>query len=520
MLSLEAELRRDVEGDVRSDGPTVVVVARTKEDVAAVHAACRRHRTPIVVRGAGLSGTASAPAGTVALDLSRLDMVLEIDPARRFACVEAGTPCAAISEAVARFGLTFGALPFGRPSSTIGGAIGANACGLRSLVHGDAADSLEEAEVLLADGTRLRLGWTTLDAMRARAARLDRVGEIHRGLLALRSLHGDALRHRLPRVAHALAGSDLHALVPDRDGRLNLARLLAGSRGTLATILEAKVRLVEERPYRVLVLAGFEDVFAAADAVPLVLEHAPIGLEGLDARVASTLGEHAALLPEGAGWLFVELGAHDPEDVADNARELVLRLGRTPGVRSSRVVSEGGALTRLQRVRERMFAGESSAVDPARLGAYLRDLDALLASYGWSPPLGGHFGLGCVASTVERAFATPHAEERFRAYMKDATDLVRSYGGEVAGGHVDPARTFDDEIATALRRVKGVFDPDALLNPAWSLEPLPPVTGASGERVARAPKRSLLRAGLAFGAFFAALALALSPRLRRVLHVG
>lgn len=515
LLSLEAELRREVEGEVRSEGPNVVVVARTKDDVIATQAACRRRGVPVVVRGSGASAAAKAPARSVVVDLSALSMVLEIDPAARTASVEAGVTCAALDRAVAGYGLAFGARPPGRGSATIGGVLGANAIGPSALVHGDGAALLEEAEILLADGTKMRAGWTTIDEMSVLASSGGRVSGVLRDLLRVRTLHGDALKKKLPRVPHLLTASGLKWLVPDREGRLNLARVLTGSLGTLATVLEAKVSLVEERPFRVLLVAGFEDVFAAADAVPLILDHAPMGLEGIDARLASTLGLGASLLPEGSAWLVVELGAYDGDDVADNANELIAELGQIPGIRSTRVISTLDERVALEALRERAFSVETSGVSPLRLGFYLRDLDALLASYGWAPPLGGHFGLGLVSGAIDRTFATPEAEERYRAYLKDLADLVHSYGGTIASEHLAMERTVDPEILAAMRRLKGIFDPDALLNPAHAVEPVPFAERTSPVR-SRSRKASLRLAAVAFGA--AAALFAIGFGLRR-LHV-
>src|SRR5215218_2524831 len=124
----------------------------------------------------------------------------------------------------------------------------------------------------------------------------------------LRERYEDEIRARYPVIPRRVSGYNLDELLPENG--FNIAAALTGSEGTLATVLEATVRLVDAPPVRSLVVLGFKDVFEAADHVPDVLEHGPIGLEGMDQELIDDMlrsGQHTedlGLLPEGHGWLL------------------------------------------------------------------------------------------------------------------------------------------------------------------------------------------------------------------------
>ena len=107
-----------------------------------------------------------------------------------------------------------------------------------------------------------------------------RVGEIYRALNALRDRYGDLLRRRYPELPRRVSGFNLLQLLPEYG--CHVAKALVGTEGTCVTVLEATLRLVHSPPKRSLLVVGYPDVFMAADRVPDVLSHRPIGLEGMD----------------------------------------------------------------------------------------------------------------------------------------------------------------------------------------------------------------------------------------------
>ncbi len=521
VAALASALARDVRGAVRFDAgsralyatdasnyrqvPIGVVVPESIDDVAAAVAVCRRFGAPVLTRGAGTSLAGQCCNAAVVLDFSRhLRRVLEVDPARRLARVEPGAVLDDLRREAERHGLTFGPDPATHAYCTLGGMIGNDSCGVHSVLArfegegGRTADNVAALDVLTSDGARLRVGATSEGELREIVAGGGRRGEIYGALAALRDRHAAAIRARFPAIPRRVSGYNLPALLPENG--FHVARALVGSEGTCATVLEATLHLIPSPPARVLLVAAYPDVFAAADVVPQVLAHRPAGLEGLDdglvadARSAGLSLEGLALLPEGGGWLLVELGAESTEAAAAKARMLEEDLLRGRPAPRTRVFTELAQQRRVWAVRESGLpatahpAGrpltwegwEDSAVAPEKLGAYLRDLRRLWESHGYRGDLYGHFGDGCVHTRLDFDLESKAGIARFRAFVGEAADLVLSYGGSLSGEHGDGQaraellpKMFGPELVEAFREFKRIWDPDGLMNPGKVVDPNP-----------------------------------------------
>src|SRR3954454_19225394 len=282
-LALADDLRRSVRGEVRFDDgsralyatdasnyrqvPIGVVVPLDTDALVAAVAACRRHRAPIVQRGAGTSLAGQCCNVAVVVDGSRhLRGVLALDPTARTARVRPGTVLDDLRREAGRHGLTFGPDPATHAWCTIGGMIGNNSCGVHSVTAGRTSDNVGSLTVLTYDGLRLTVGATS-------EAELDRIvraggrrGEIYRRLRELRDRYAPLIRERFPRIPRRVSGYNLDELLPERG--FHVARALTGSEGTCVTFLEASVRLVPAPKARVLLVIGCADVVAAAERVP------------------------------------------------------------------------------------------------------------------------------------------------------------------------------------------------------------------------------------------------------------
>ena len=518
---LARELARAVRGAVRFDSgsralyatdasnyrrvPIGVVLPDSTDDALAALDVCRRFRAPVLTRGAGTSLAGQACNAAVVLDFSRhLRRVLEVDPVRRLARVEPGAVLDDLQRAAAPLGLTFGPDPATHAHCTLGGMIGNDACGVHSILArfagegGRTSDNVAELDVVTSDGVRLRVGRTGEAELGRILAEGGRRAEIYAALARLRDRHADAIRAKFPRIPRRVSGYNLPALLPENG--FHVARALVGSEGTCVTVLEATLHLVPSPPARALLVAGFPDVFAAADAVPRVLDHRPSGLEGIDdCLVADMLrsGLHfdeIAMLPPGGGWLFVEFGADAPADAAAKARRLAEELARGNSPATVRLAATTEEAARFWRVRESGLpatahpAGrpltwegwEDSAVAPEKLGAYLRDLRRLWERHGYRGDLYGHFGDGCVHTRLDFDLETSEGIARFRAYLDEAADLVLSYGGSLSGEHGDGQarsellpRMFGPELVDAFRDFKRIWDPEGRMNPGRIVDPDP-----------------------------------------------
>ena len=505
--ALEARLRARLDCEVRFDAgtralyatdssnyrqvPIGVVVPRTVDDIVTAVAVCRELDAPILMRGAGTSLCGQTCNVAVVLDVSRhLTRIVEIDPQARTAVVEPGVICDSLRNAAERHGLTFGPDPATHSRCTLGGMIGNNSCGAHSVMAGKTVENVEALEILTYDGERMWVGPTSPQQLDAIVAAGGRRGEIYSALAALAAEHGERVRREFPKIRRRVSGYNLDELLPERG--FNVARALVGTEGTCAIVLHAKVKLVESPPVRVLVVLGYDDMFIAGDRTPHILAHAPVALEGLDVMLIEDLGRKGllgaeiALLPPGSGWLMVELGAATADEAMTRAQALVDAETRSGLVRGSRIYAGAeqkvvwairevgaGACNAVPGVRQEPRAGwEDAAVDPARVGDYLREFRRLLDKYGYRSSLYGHFGDGCIHGRITFELETKEGVAAMRRFMEEATDLVVKYGGSISGEHGDGQaraeflpRMYGPEIMRAFRQFKAIWDPRNRMNP-------------------------------------------------------
>jgi FAD/FMN-containing dehydrogenase/Fe-S oxidoreductase len=484
--------------------PRAVVRPRHVDEIVAALEVCRSLGVPLTMRGAGTSIAGNAVGPGVVLDTSRhLSRVLDVDVEARTATVEPGVVQASLQKAVQPRGLRFGPDPSTHNRCTVGGMIGNNACGSRALGYGRTSDNVVGLDVVTGSGERLRLrpGTTPVDGVLADLHRLV-AGELA------------TIRTELGRFGRQVSGYSLEHLLPERG--FDVARALVGSEGTLALVLGATVRLVADARYRGLIVLGYPTMADAADATPGLLPHSPTAVEGLDARIVQRLRDVPAAvvpdLPRGDGWLIVELTGDSAAEVAAAAQRVVADSGAL----DSLVVTDPAEAAAIWRIREDgaglaartsdgrpAHAGwEDAAVPPERLGEYLREFDALLDGHGLRGVPYGHFGDGCVHVRIDFPFGAESAPDRgraaYRAFVADAARLVAGYGGSLSGEHGDGrARSellpfmYSPAAIGLFERVKGVLDPDDVLNPGVLVRP---AKLDDDVRVAAAPHR---REGLA-----------------------
>ncbi|MFF5501294.1 FAD-binding and (Fe-S)-binding domain-containing protein [Streptomyces roseolus] len=448
--------------------PAGTVAPRDADDVAAALEICRRHGTvPVVPRGAGTSIGGQATGAGVVLDLTRhMDGLVSVDPVARTAVVRPGLVLGRLRDAVRPYGLTFGPDPSTHSRCTLGGMIGNNACGAHSVAWGTTADNVSSLEVVSYRGERLTLG---KGGQGAPAGLTDLVD---RNLALLRTGYPPGLPRRI-------SGYALDALLPERG--TDVVRSFVGSEGTLGVVTEATVRLVPLPVDPVLVVLGYPDETAAADAAAAGLgAYGALTVEGM----AADLVGDARDLPRGGAWLFCEV------DGAGTARELV----RAADALDAAVVRDRAGQRALWRIREdaagtatRMPGGgeawpgwEDCAVPPARLGAYLRDFRALLAEHGLRGTPYGHFGDGCVHVRIDFDLWTGEGVRDFRRFSEAVADLVVAHGGSLSGEHGDGKaraellpRMYGKELVGLFGAVKDLWDPDGGLNPGMLVRPEP-----------------------------------------------
>jgi Fe-S oxidoreductase/FAD/FMN-containing dehydrogenase len=374
--------------------------------------------------------------------------------------------------------------------------IGNNSCGVHSVMAGKTDDNIEELEILTYDGTRLKVGETSSDELENIIREGGRSGEIYGQLKRIAATYGDLIRRNFPKIPRRVSGYNLNYLLPENG--FHVARALVGSEGTCVTVLEATCRLVESPPARVLLVVAYPDIYQCADHVPEIMEHKPVGLEGIDdllvdyTRRKAIHSEGLSLLPEGCGWLLVEFGAQTALEAESQAHALMETLSRNPIPPNMHLLTNPTQARRVWEVRESALGvtshvpreglnwegWEDAAVAPEKLGGYLRDLRKMMAAYGYKGSLYGHFGHACVHTRINFDLQSKQGIAKFRKFVEEAADLVVSYGGSLSGEHGDGQsraellpKMFGPELMQAFREFKSAWDPDWKMNPGKLIEP-------------------------------------------------
>ncbi|MBS0336671.1 MAG: FAD-binding protein [Proteobacteria bacterium] len=524
--ALAAALSAAISGEVRFDAgsravysadasnyrqiPIGVVLPKTAEDVVAALRICREHGAPLLPRGGGTSQCGQCVNVAVVLDFSKyMGGVVSVDPAARTALVQPGAVCDALKAAAEEHGLTFGPDPATHSRCTLGGMIGNNSCGAHSVMAGKTVENIEALEVVTCDGARFWAGPTTESELAAIIAAGGRQGEIYAGLKALRDKYADLIRAKFPKIKRRVSGYNLDQLLPENG--FNVARALVGSEGTCAVTLQAKARLVKNPAARVVLILGFPDIYAAGDIVPVILRAGPIACEGLDEKIIGGLRERRlklddiGLLPEGTAWLMVEFGADTKEAAASQARALMDAVAGSDPKPSAWLVEDKPTIERMWTIRETgasatalalgatesvrgpdpVVGWEDAAVDPLRLGDYLREFQALVDSCGYRTSLYGHFGDGCIHARITFNLRSVEGIAQWRGFLQKAAGLVVKYGGSLSGEHGDgqakaeflPAM-YGEELMGAFREFKAIWDPENRMNPGKLVNAQGPVNAA------------------------------------------
>nr|MBX2885251.1 FAD-binding oxidoreductase [Granulosicoccus sp.] len=473
--------------------PLGVVYPGCIDDIVLATNYCKELELPVLMRGGGTSQNGQCVNEAVIIDCSRhLQDVLEINEADRSALIQPGIICDSLKAAAEKKGLTFGPDPATHSRCTLGGMIGNNSCGPRSMLAGKTVENVLELEVLTSDGARFWTGPTSEVQLQAILAKSDRQAQIYQELIDIRDTYADLIRQRYPNIKRRVSGYNLDQLLPENG--FNVARALVGSEGTCVSVLQARVRLIEKPHCTALTVLGFRDIFDAGDAVRDILPFSPTAMEGLDWNIVGGLIDRqlrldeVALLPEGRAWVLVELAASDTETLKNKQHEFVQEMNKCACVLSVLTVSSNAEEAALWSIREQgasatsmsldpngvdpIVGWEDTAVDPLQLGDYLREFQALVDRYDYSTSLYGHFGDGCIHARITFDTRTHDGVTKWRQFSQEIAKLVVRFGGSLSGEHGDGQAKaeflpimFGEELMQAFQRFKLAWDPQRRMNP-------------------------------------------------------
>ncbi|MBN1965038.1 MAG: FAD-binding protein [Anaerolineae bacterium] len=524
-----AALRRRSKGDVRTDHtnrvlystdasiyqimPLAVVHPRTTDDVIATMEAAAEFGLPVLPRGSGTSLAGQAVNEAVIIDMTRLNRVLEFNGPARTVRVEPGIILKRLNDAMGLRGLKFGPDPATDDRAEIGGITGNNSTGSHSILYGMTADHVIGMDVVLADGSLATFGPVDAATIGQKAALDTREGQIYRQVPAIIDAHADAIRAHIPATWRRCGGYNLDRLIPGADDQpgpplrlpneqFNLAQLMVGSEGTLATVIGVTLNLVPLPPAKALAVLHFDRLIDALEAVPVILEVEPSAVELLDKTQMDLCRASAAWRPR----LWFVQGA--PEAVlvtefygADEA-ELTAKLDRLAAYLKRQGVPVGamprmldakaqadvwgvrkaglGLLMSLRGDAKPVPFIEDVAVPVASLSAYVTDVQRVCAEVNTPLAMYAHASAGCVHIRPIVNLKGTDGIAAMQYIARGVADLVLGYKGALSSEHGDGRvrswlnpHIFGAEIFGVFGQVKAAFDPDGRMNPGNIVDPLP-----------------------------------------------
>ncbi|PIE18881.1 MAG: hypothetical protein CSA66_03645 [Proteobacteria bacterium] len=486
--------------------PQAVVYPRHHDDVATLFrlgAEPRFARLTFAPRGGGTGTNAQSLSTGVIVDVSRhMNRILELDLTAGLVRVQPGVVLDQLNDFLRPHGVFFA--PHVSPSSraTIGGMISTDASGKGSRVYGKTGRHVQGLEAVLVDGTPLRVAPMDDAALAAACARDDAVGHVHRELVRVLDDAQDDIARDWPKLTRYLTGYNL-AQVRDRErGLFDLAMLIAGAEGTLATITEATLRVTpipDARTLLVLKYGAFEDALASAG---LLVASDPSAIETIDETVLDLARDDVIYDGPVRGYIddapgapatrtinLVEFEGPDPVAIKTKVDTLLTDLERAAGQpgaphawRVAESAADRAALWELRKKgvgllgarksdRKPVAFIEDTVVPPERLPAYVAELRALLEAEGLYYGMFGHVDVGCLHVRPALDLRDPEDEARLRRVSDATATLVKKHGGLIWGEHGKGVRSeyspafFGERLFGALCEVKGAFDPEGRLNP-------------------------------------------------------
>jgi FAD/FMN-containing dehydrogenase/Fe-S oxidoreductase len=526
--SLVRYLRRHTSGEVRFDDtarhlyatdashyqvrPLGVVLPKTAADLTATVQIAADLNVPITARGGGTSLSGQSIGPGIVIDCSKyLDAIGEVDVTNRRVRAQPGVVLDHLNRALAPHGLMFGPDVATASRATLGGMIGNNSAGARSVVYRQTVDHVRALSVVLSDGTRAEFAPLTPTEYERKLELRTREGDAYRAAHAVARECGSEIVARTPKIVRKVSGYNLASLVRgegtgDRGEKAtrapsplpsprspNLVPLLVGSEGTLAVVAEAELALVPKPKHRGLLVPQFATLRAALDALQACLELAPSAVELMDrmlidlARTQRSLKDTmAAVRGRPEALLMVEFSGDDAAEVSYRVHELDRRLNGVHGLIASVPALDPELRDPLWALRSSavpLLYGmpgdakpvtfcEDAAVEPERLPEFASRFRDIFHKHGTDGAFYGHASVGCLHIRPVLNLHEASGVRAMRAIMEDVTDLVLEFGGSLSGEHGDGLvrsewnrKMFGPVVYEAFRRVKRGFDPGNVLNP-------------------------------------------------------
>jgi FAD/FMN-containing dehydrogenase/Fe-S oxidoreductase len=464
--------------------PRCVVAPRDSADVTSVVGYAAAESIPVVARGAGSGLAGESLSGGIVLNMTRyMNKIIGVeDNGQRVIC-EPGVVLDDLNKYLAQFGRKIGPDPSSANRAVIGGCVANNSTGSHSLQYGYTSSYVEAIEAVLADGSIVEF----TNNVEPEKVIDDRVALITQECLSVLSENEVVINRALPQTKRNRSGYNIAGVCHDR--RIDMARLMVGSEGTLAIFTKIKLRTVPIPASKGLLQLEFDSLEKMAQAVPTIVDSEASTCELMDKTLIDlafkALPEYRDILPaEAAAVLLVEHTGQTQQQVKEKIDQTDSMVGQLAGRR--RIIFEPALQARIWKSRK--DAGpllyrkrskkhptefmEDVSVDHHRLADYIVGLQEIGKRYDFAVSFFGHAGDGELHLRPFLDLSNPDDVEKMQAIANDVYSLAWSLGGSISGEHADGLvraafirKQYGDEYYELLCKIKSIFDPENLINP-------------------------------------------------------
>lgn len=455
--------------------PLAIAIPKDEAELIAVVKAAYAHKIPIIPRGAATGIAGGCLGKGIVIDLSKyFTSILEINIDAGYAIVEPGVIQDQLNQALAPFGYRLGPDTSTGNRATLGGMVANNSAGSHSLLYGSMFDHLLEVRMVLATGEIVILNQFCTDE------------RINREIEDFKNKYKGVIQKQFPTLKRRVSGYSLNGLD-------YLAKLIAGSEGTLGIITEIKIALSKKLTHSTLALLTFNSVVETMKRVPDILAFKPSALELIDSQIIEG-GRASPTMRGKLDWLeghpeailAAEFDGETQEASIEKAQLFIFEMRNRKIGDNQTLLLDHQKVQHFWQVRkaglELLLSKQSYSraiafiedftLPPDKLGAFFEQFTNMLKAKGKEAGIYGHVGAGCIHVRPYMNLRDPQDVVLMQEMMETLCDQVRELGGVLSGEHGDGLirswlnpRLFGPEINQAFLDLKKIFDPDNLLNP-------------------------------------------------------
>jgi len=464
--------------------PQFVVAPRDSGDIAAVVRYAHAKGMPVAARGAATGVAGESLCSGIVFDMTRyMNKIIKVENNGAAVVCEPGLVLDELNDCLAGYGRKIGPDPSSGSRATVGGCVANNATGAHSLQYGYMADYVESIEAVLADGNLAEFR-NDVDPQQIED---EPTASIARQCHSILSQSQDVIAAALPRTRRNRSGYNIAGII--HGGKIDLARLLASSEGTLAIFTKIRLRTVALPLAKALVQFEFDSLQDMSRAVPMIVDSGASACELMDKTLIDmafeAFPEYRDILPaDAAAVLLVEHTGQTEQEVREKIDATDAAVGRL--ARGRTIVfdqkqqarlwkSRNDAGPLLYRRRSKKHPAEfmeDTSVDSNRLGEYISGLQKIAKKYDLQMSFFGHAGDGELHLRPYLDLSDPAEVAKMRIVADEVFSLVWSLGGSISGEHGNGLiraayikRQYGDKYYGLLCKIKNIFDPAGLMNP-------------------------------------------------------